>query len=430
MRDRYLLPSLIVVLSIVAISILLIFPGFITMESINSATHTNNLSDLETSPQNASFVVMGATYIQVPEGAMVVTQVNRVIKDSESNINTNMPDDHRPQSPSELVPYMEGARVKELMKYSDVKLIPATNVTVKYTRGGWWGPDDQGNYVFGVDPSKVMPIFAKEIDNNTRLVLETHGMNLMVPEAVKDHAFLVVACGDLPGKAQAEAYMNTKGINCYAPCDRFTPMLLNKTGPGISLGSEPIRPQNYGTGAIIGAQPVAINLKEKIIVQTTTKRYPDQYCDTPNRYFTDLEQVYGINMNLDVVDASVGESSKVVDEAHKTGANVIAVRVLNQQDRQPVEQWLKEDKNHRAILFHSAAYEPGYSLFFEFPQQVTGQDPRPVFIKQTPETEIQKIFNQIRSLAQNIQYNPSQWGNTQPPNPSETPLLPNRLQLS
>jgi len=390
----------------------------------------NYFGNIETSPQNASLVVMGATYIQVPKGAVVVTQVNRVIKDSESHINTNVPDDFQPQSPNELVPYMEGARMKELIKYADVKVIPATNVTVKYMRSGWWGPDDQGNYVFGVDPSKVMPIFAKKIDNNTRMELETHGMNVMVPEAVKDHAFIVVACGDIPGKAQAEAYMNTKGINCYAPCDRFTPMLLNKTGPGISLGSEPIRPQSNGTGAIIGAQPVAINLKEKIIVQTTTKKYPDQYCDTPNRYFTDLEQVYGIKMDLDVVDASVGEASKVVDEAHKTGANVIAVRVLNQQDKKPVEQWLKENKNHRAILFHSAAYEPGYSLFFEFPQQVTGQDPRPVFIKQTPETELQKIFNQIRNQAKNIQYNPTQWGNIPPLNSSETPTLPANPEIT
>ena len=310
--------------------------------------------------------------------------------------------------------------MKELMKYANVKVIPATNVTVKHMRGGWWGPDDQGNFEFNMDPSKVMPIFAKVIDNNTSLVLETHGMNLMVPEAVKNHAFLVVACGDMPGKAQAEAYMNTRDINCYAPCDRFTPMLLNKTGPGISLGSEPIRPQNEGSGAIIGAQPVLVGLQEKIIVQTTTKKYPDQYCDTPNRYFTDVERVYGINLNLDIVDANVNEAYKVVDEARKTGANVIAVRVLSPQDKQPVEQWLKEDKNHRAILFHSAAYEPGYSLFFEFPDQVTGQDPKPLFIKKSSDTEIENMFNQIRNLTKKIKYDPTQREYTPPPNPSET----------
>jgi uncharacterized membrane protein YjgN (DUF898 family) len=96
MRDRYLLSSLIVVLSIVAIAILLIFPGFITIESVQSTTQIKNLSDLETNPQNASYIVMGATYILVPEGAVVVTQVNRVIKDSESNFNTNINPDHQP----------------------------------------------------------------------------------------------------------------------------------------------------------------------------------------------------------------------------------------------------------------------------------------------------------------------------------------------
>jgi len=419
MNEKLTTISLIFILSVIGYSLLIFFPSLMISNAVPAKDHIS-LDDLKTNPQNASLVVIGATYIQVPHGAVVITQVNRVIKDSESNINTNLPDDYQPTSPSQLVPYMEGARMKELMKYADIKIIPATNVTVKYLRGGWWGPDDHGNYVFDVDPSKVTPIFSKVINQNTRMELETHGMNVMVPSAVKYHAFLVVACGDLPGKAQAEAYMNTKGINCYAPCDRFTPMLLNKPGPGISLGGEPIRPLSNGNGAIIGAQPVAINLKEKIIVQTTTKKYPDQYCDTPFRYFTDLEKVYGIKMNLDVVDASVGQASKVVNEAQKTGSNVIAVRVMNMQDKMPVEQWLKEDKNHRVILFHSAAYEPGYSLFFEFPEQVTGQDTHLKFIKQTSETELQKIFSQIRNNAENVQYHSAQWGNIQTPNPSET----------
>jgi hypothetical protein len=284
-----------------------------------------------------------------------------------------------------------------------VKVIPATNVLVKKKNGGWYGPDDQGNFVFNVDPGKVRPLLAKNVSDDTRMVIETHGMNVMVPEAVKDHAFLVVACGDLPGKAQAESYMNSKGINCYAPCDRFTSNLMNNNASGTSLGGEPIRPLKDKRGAVIGAQPVAVNLKEKIIVQTTTKAYPDQYCDTPKRYFTNLEKVYGIKLNMDVVDAQVGEASKVVDAAHKTGAKVIGVRVLNSKDRKPVEQWLKEDKSHRAILFHSAAYGPGYSLFFQFPNQVTGQDTEPLFIKDINDSEIQKQFEQIRSLADNSQ---------------------------
>ena len=99
-----------------------------------------------------------------------------------------------------------------------------------------------------------------------------------------------------------------------------------------------------------------------------------------------------------MVDANAGNAGKVVAEANKTGANIIGVRVETNADKKPVETWLKSDKNHRAILFHSAAYDPGYSLFFEFPDQVTGQDPKPIFIKNTSESELEKRFAEVRSL--------------------------------
>jgi len=43
-----------------------------------------------------------------------------------------------------------------------------------------------------------------------------------------------------------------------------------------------------------------------------------------------------------------------------------------------VAQWLKEDPKHRVILFHSAPYEPGYNLFFQFPKQTSFGDLNPI----------------------------------------------------
>lgn len=210
---------------------------------------------------------------------------------------------------------MEGARVAELMNYADVEVIPVTSVPVNKMNGEWYGPDEQGNFVVGVDPSKIGPLFAVDgEDNNTKIEINTHGMNVLVPGAIKNHAYLVVGCGDLPGKAKAEKYMAEKGINCYAPCDRFTSSVMPYNGTGVILGGEPIR-SCVGGEAIIGAQPVSMDMDELIIVQTTTKTYPDQYCDTPNRYFKELERGYDIRLNKDVVDASIGESYKIVDEA-------------------------------------------------------------------------------------------------------------------
>ena len=361
-------------------------------------SNSQNLSDLETSPQNASTIVIGASYICVPENAKVITQVDRVIKDTSSNININTNPGQIPKSPKQLVPYMEGARIAELMKYANVQVTPITGVTIKNINGNWYGPDEHDDYIFGVDPSKIGPLFSiNGSDKTTKIEVNTHGMNVMVPGAIKNNAFLVVACGDLPGKAKAEMYMAARGINCYAPCDRFTANVMGYNGTGVILGGEPIRAGVNGKEAIIGGQPISINKNEKIIVQTTTKKYPDQYCDTPNRYFKELESFYNVTLNTDVVDATIGETNKVVNEAQITGAKVIAVRILKAQDKEPVEKWLKADKNNRAIIFHSAAYTQGYSLFFEFPEQVTGQDPRPIFIKQTTKSNLNQIFNGIRS---------------------------------
>lgn len=317
-----------------------------------------------------------------------------MIRDKSSRYNVNVPPNHIPKSPKELVPWMEGARVAELMKYANVKVIPATGVVIKKINGTWYGPDEKGNYIFEVDPSKAGPPFSKKINENTAIEIDTHGMNVMVPTAIKEHAFLVIACGDLIGKAKAEMYMAKRGINCYAVCDRYTPYCLGYQGPGVILGGAPIRP--IKEGAIIGAQPVYINTKELIVAQTTHVAYPYQYCDTPARFFNMLQKKYGIKLNVKIVDST--NAVKVVEEAEKTGANVIGVRVVTYQDKKAVEKWLKENPNHRAILFHSAAYEPGYKLFFEFPQQVTGQDPRPIFVKDIPIEELQKKLEEIRKL--------------------------------
>ena len=396
--NKFILPILICILCVTGV-LIGISAIYSSLNQQNQSQQNHYFNGLETSPQNASTIVIGASYIKVPQNAKVVTQVDRVIKDTSSHINDKTPPGQSPTSTKQLVPYMEGARVADLMKYADVQVIPITGVTIKKINGSWYGPDEKGNYIFGVDPSKAGPLFSiNGNDSNTKIEINTHGMNVLVPGAIQNNAYLAVGCGDIPGKAKAEVYMAQHGINCYAPCDRFTASVMPYNGTGVILGGEPIRAITNGSGAVIGAQPVAIDKNELIIVQTTNKTYPDQYCDTPNRYFKDLQKAYNIRLDLDVVNANTGETDKIVAEAQKTGANVIGVRVETNKDKTPVENWLKANPNHRAILFHSASYEPGYSLFFEFPQQVTGQDPRPVFIKHTSTTQLNQIFNQIRSL--------------------------------
>ena len=185
---------------------------------------------------------------------------------------------------------------------------------------------------------------------------------------------------DLPAKAQAALYLAKNGINIYAPCDRMTSLLMNYKKLGINatiLGSAPVKQTQ--TGAEIGNQPVGIYLDEPIVAEYTNRNdTSDQYCDAPWRYFNILNQVYRLNLSLIKVYANTGEAGKVVKQAETAEARVIGVRICTDADYKPVAEWLKKDKRNRAVLLHSAAYEPGIALFKQFPKQTTFGDLNPV----------------------------------------------------
>jgi hypothetical protein len=191
---------------------------------------------------------------------------------------------------------------------------------------------------------------------------------------------LAVGCMDLPAKAQAALYLARNGIDIYAPCDRMASLLLNYKALGINatiLGSAPIRKTE--SGAIIGDQPVAIGLNETIVAEYANRNdTSDQYCDTPWRFFSRLRQIYGLNLSLVRVSANTGEAGKVVGKAEEINAHVIGVRVCTDQDYTPVAEWLKKDGRNRAVLLHSAAYDPGDMLFKQFPKQTTFGDLNPI----------------------------------------------------
>ena len=191
---------------------------------------------------------------------------------------------------------------------------------------------------------------------------------------------LAVACMDLPAKAQAALYLAKNGINIYAPCDRMASLLLNYKKLGINatiIGSAPVKQTE--SGAVIGDQPVGIYLDEPIVAEYTNRNdTSDQYCDTPWRYFNRLNQVYRLKLSLIRVYANTGEAGKVVTQAEAAKAQVIGVRVCTDEDYKPVAEWLKKDTRNRAVLLHSAAYEPGIALFKQFPKQTTFGDLDPV----------------------------------------------------
>ena len=343
---------------------------------------------------NRPIVILGLSKIRLNHSNTVGVQVNRVIRDclwNNSPFDVRVPANRIPTNSSDVVPYAEGNRVREMMNWAEVKVLPLTPCRAKNFGGNYFAADGQGHFSFLISPSKItFPPFSKTVfrpkkgSNETADLIcpETHGFNMVAEQAYlhRKDIYLAVACMDLPAKAQAALFLARNGINIYAPCDRMASLLLNYKKLGINatiLGSAPIRQTE--SGAIIGDQPVGIYLDEPIVVEYTNKNdTPDQYCDTPWRYFNRLNQVYGLKLSLIKVYANTGDAGKVVAQAEVAKAQVIGVRVCTDSDYKHVAEWLKKDKKNRAVLLHSAAYEPGIALFKQFPKQTTFGDLDPV----------------------------------------------------
>jgi hypothetical protein len=341
-------------------------------------------------------IILGLSKIELNPGETVGVQVDRVIRTScspNSSWGLRIPANRNPKNSSEIVWYAEGARVREMVNWSEVKVFPLTPTRAKGDGHGYYfAADGKGNFPFLISPSKITDTpFSKTVfkpvkgSNETADLIcpDTHGFNMIAEQAYlhRKDIYLAVACMDLPAKAQAALYLAKNGINIYAPCDRFASNLMNyKAKFGINrtiIGSAPIRQTEKG--AIIGDHPLAIYLDEPIVVEYTDRENTmDRYCDTPWRYFTTLNQVYSLHLSLIRVYANIGEAGKVVKQAEAIKAQVIGVRVCTNDDYKPVAEWLKNDLRNRAVLLHSVAYIPGNELFKEFPEQTTFGDLNPI----------------------------------------------------
>ncbi len=331
-------------------------------------------------------IVLGKSKIVVPYQALVGTQVDRVIRDiawKDSPFDERV-DPERVPTKAELVPYMEGYLAGLLMDYAHAKVIGLGPAFAVKKNDLFYAEEARGNFIFAIDQSKTEYGSAELYEGGRKAkFVDTHGFNMIAAAAMhkkeQKGLDLAIACLDLPDKAKAALYLAKNGIHCFGPCDRFAYLLLaykaQNPQAATIIGTAPIRPA--GKTAIIGDQTLTIRSSELIVSQYTEKLYPDQYCDTPTRYFEALSQVYGLKLNLIREEAGAGEADKVVQRAIREKAKVIGVRVWNEADADAVAKWLESDGGNRAILFHSAIYEPGYQMFFRFPKQTSFGDLMP-----------------------------------------------------
>lgn len=333
-------------------------------------------------PSGVTAFVLGESAIRVADGAEVVVQAERTVRDWISY----QIDDAFGAAPPErdrIITWHEGARLRDLMAAADVRPIPVRGVLVARRDGRWMAGDERGIFRFEVLEDKIQ-YPTTLVDGEVGLFLDSHGVSSIQGTASRRHAPLAIACGDHPAKMQAAFRIAERGGSVWFPCDRFVGEVLGYRARGVLLGSAPVRSDPAG-GAIIGDRPVRFRIDETLVVEDADVRGAFQYYDAAARYFRALARSAPLRLEIVEVDGP-DQSSRVVDRAREIGATAIALLVMTEDDAAPVRAWLAESREHRAVLFHTAPYPAGYALFGDFPEQTTFGDPRPRFLTATSET--------------------------------------------
>ncbi len=320
-------------------------------------------------------IIIGKTAIRVTSKTRIKTQVDRVVRDWLQAVNVKA----APwgYSKDALVQSHEGEKISEILAFTNATVVPVWGTRAKKFGEDWYAPDADGVYRFEISEDKVNNFPSTIlIDDRTAIINDTHGISGIAWDSLD--ADLAIGCGDHIGKMEAAYYLADRGVNVYVPTDRFLGILMGTHTKGLVIGSAPVKKDPEG--AVIGDQPISIDVTEPIVVSTTNGHYPLQYYDTPNRYFHALQEYIGKPLKITPVEVKkYGHATNVVDEARKSGAKVLGIRVKSKEEHDAVYSWLKEDNSRRAVLFHTAVYPDGYKLFFEFPKQTSFGDIYPQF---------------------------------------------------
>lgn len=335
-----------------------------------------------------SGLIIGNTSFVINDYDVILSQTDRVFRDWLSGQLNQSPfgsdiltvfSERLHYSEDELlsdVGWHEGGRMKMLKNHLNITHIPAVGTLVAKHNGSWYAVDDVGVFRFEIPLDKLLYPTARFLTSDIAVLIDTHGMNMLVEQAVRNNVdFLVTDC-DHPGKVAAASYVSDKGIKVLCFPDKF---VFHALGNNISLvGSPPLSFTN--ASVIVGNRPLFINKSDKIIVlNASTDRYALWYYQTPAQYFSELQKSLNLNLHYVLIN-DFNQLSSLVDEAKKESAHVIAARVFNSNDYYVLKNWLSKDKNNKLVLFHTSPYPYGFKIFEEFPKQTTFDDPNVIVV--------------------------------------------------
>lgn len=332
-----------------------------------------------------SAVEIGRTAIELGKEDVIVSQADRVTRDIMSGELGNpftgelltVFSEQFNYTDKELLKstgWHEGARIKEMKSIGLTHKVAAGTI-VKELDGKWYAPNEEGVFMFEVPIDKILYPTTKFIRKDVAVVIDTHGVNMIVGQAIKDKATAVIACCDHPGKIKAAKYLSDKGVKVICNTDKYVPLLIGADSKVV--GSAPFSMK--GDRIVIGNRMITIEKNEPVVVEDTVTKIPGiSYYDTPARYFSELEKK-GVMLNTYIAEIDgFNQMEKVIRKAKEKKANIIAVRIFNSDDYNNVKAWLEQNPEHKAILFHSEPYPYGYKLSREFKSQTSFDDPNPV----------------------------------------------------
>ncbi len=336
-------------------------------------------------PTNKTSVTIGNTTATLTNSTILVSQDDRVYRDWLSGQITNPYGSTLLGTFSERLTYdnmelrpdigwHEGARIKELKQTGLTHLIATGTLAASYD-GHWYGIDDMGTFRFEIPLDKISYPTTRFLREDLAVLIDTHGINMLVEQAIRNNATTVIGCCDHPGKIYAIDYLSKHNITTICYPDKY---LFLAIGHNTSaLGSPPQLVNS--TEAIIGNRPLTLTLNDTIIVTNASDNaYALWYYQAPASYFDVITRAIPLNV-IYVNLTDFNQTSKIVIAANEHNANIIATRVYNRIDYTVMKDWLNANMSHKAILFHSAPYPYGQLLFREYPNQTSFDDPNPVF---------------------------------------------------
>jgi hypothetical protein len=325
-------------------------------------------------PPGARTMILGESAIEVTAGTKIGTQVDRVVRDWISfQMKWDLTD--KPVAVEAVLDYHEGAVVRRILEGVAAEVYPLAGAVAARRGEQWFAPDNTGEFRFEILEDKLQyPTSHAWLEAGW--IQDTHGLSVLVPQAIERRMKIVVACGDSEGKMYAAWHLAQHGLDVVFPGDFYEDMLLGYRAPGTLIGTAPIRVE--GDRVVIGKQPLRISLAEPIVVEDTVAKFPVQYYAAPARYFRRLRESIPLRLELVSVDAP-DQIERVLRRAAELNASVVGVRIATKPEFEALTDWLRKSARNRAVLFHSGLYPYAQPLFEEFPDQVSFGDLRPRF---------------------------------------------------